>query len=91
MESGEGNLTSQRSEHLHFMGIKNKLDLPSVAAAKGNLATQFSVGEEYWSQVHKDPDLFLAYLSALSARPHGHNEDYLCYPEYKLKISLETY
>ncbi len=92
MELVGSNLTSQMPEHKHFVECKKKLDLPSVATGQDALATQFSVGQDYWSKGHIDKDAFFTLLSALSANNENHDEVlyYFCYPEYKLKIPIKS-
>ena len=68
------------------------LKLNSVSPAVEGLATQFSVGRNYWSGVHTDNDYFFTLLSCLVANQENHDEViyYFCYPEYKVAIPMKS-
>ena len=52
MESSSASLTSKLPETYHFKECRKVLSLPTVASNKDALATQFSIGRDYWSQAH---------------------------------------
>lgn len=58
--------------HKEFMVIKHCLTYLWLVVGKWCIATQFVMGENYWSQVHYDNDKFLCLLSVL---PNKHQDD----------------
>ena len=90
MEEVGGTLTSQLPEHRNYEVVKEMLVLPSVGRTRRSIATQFSVGQNYWSQTHADIDYFFTMLSCLSAKAEdkGKIMYYFCYPEYKIAVAM---
>ena len=59
-------LICNRPEYKDIMITKKLLNLPSAGGnLKRSIATQFALGENYWSQVHFDYEKFLCLLSVL--------------------------
>ena len=60
--------------------------------SEGGYSTAFSIGYEYWSQVHKDLDYFPTSLSALAEESEDHDEIlyYFVFPEYELSIPIRS-
>ena len=85
-------------EYKAFQDLQKSLKLPSSTGgaeggAKGDgVATQFSIGVNYWSGAHIDDDNFFTILSCLSNDDKVHDEImyYFCYPEYNLAIPMRS-
>ena len=66
MEEMGHTLIRNRPEFEDITTTKKLLNLPSAGGhLKRSIATQFALGEHYWSQVHIDYDAFLYLLSVL--------------------------
>ena len=74
MEQSAQNLINNMEETSLFRDVQKVLNLKSVSTAGDGLATQFSVGMNYWSGAHVDKDYFFTFLSCLTANPKYHNE-----------------
>ena len=79
-------------EYSSFLDMKNLLDLSSFGGNDSNIATQFSIGQNYWSHAHVDQDAFFTFLSCLSneASCEPFHMYFFCFPEYKVAIPIRS-
>ena len=93
MEEMGHTLICSRREFEDIMTTKQILNLPSARGhLKRSIATQFALGENYWSQVHFDYDAFLCLLSVLSGKSRYNTRImyYFCFPQYKVAVPLQA-
>ena len=93
MEEMGHTLICRRREFEDIMTTKETLNLPSVGGhLKRSIATQFAIGENYWSQVHFDNDAFLCLLSVLPGKSRDDTRImyYFCFPQYKVAVPLRA-
>ena len=92
MEQPAAVITHGFNEYSHYSLVQDQLELPTVSNEDAAMATQFSIGENYWSQVHIDDDYYFTTLSVLSTDQQHHGEViyYFCFPEYGIKIPLKS-
>ena len=84
-------LSGEILEQLHK--VRSVIKLPLVGNQKEiGIATQFSIGLNYWSPVHTDDDFFYTILSCLCSSDADDNEIlyYFYFPDYGIKIPLRS-
>lgn len=91
MEKGAIRLIQDLSETAHYKKVKELLELDTVGETGDSIATQFSSGENYWSQAHTDDDVFFSTLSCMCKNGKDDKKVmyYFVFPEYKLKIPMK--
>lgn len=92
LEGGARRLITSHPDFHWFQELRETLDLPSVSCTRDGIATQFSIGVNYWSGAHVDTHYFFNFLSCLAE--DGKDPDdimyYFCFPEYKIAIPLRS-
>jgi len=83
-------IINQLPEYKPFKETQKKVTAPTMV--KGGVATQFSIGLNYWSGAHYDNDYFFSILSCLTKTYNQHDEMiyYFCWPEYQLAMPLRS-
>jgi len=78
-----------KRDRMAFGDIKREEGIPSVEESCGSLATQFSIGKNYWSPVHVDNDNFYTTLGGHGSVP-GAILFYFVFPTYKVAVPMRA-
>ena len=73
--------------------VRTVINLPSVGKEKEiGIATQFSIGLNYWSPIHTDDDFFYTILSCLCSSDEDEDKIlyYFYFPDYGIKVPLRS-
>lgn len=91
MEKGAERIFQVMPETKAFRYKQALLELNTVGKTETSIATQFSSGENYWSQAHTDDDAFFSTLSCMSKKKEDDEKVmyYFVFPEYELKIPMK--
>ena len=78
-------------ESKNYKRVQEVGNIPSVAG-EGGMATAFSVGTNYWSKSHKDPDFYFTTLSCLAPNEDDHDAIvyYFVFPAYEIAIPIRS-
>ena len=73
----------------------DEVEKRTYQAPPHRFGTALSVGENYWSPTHVDPDFYFTcviFIGPEHQAPQYHDEvlHYFCFPEYKIKVPMRS-
>ncbi len=98
LEEGSSRIGNGLVESREYKEVQSLTNTPSVTGRNGKneddtkLATEFSIGRNYWSKSHVDNDFYFTTLSIVAPDPKNHNDVayYFVFPQYEIAIPLRS-